>query len=178
MNFEQIWINYRGALKGYLTNKISQPDEVDDLLQEILIKTYLKLDSLDSVANLKSWLFKIAHNTVIDYYRKFKPELVDELDAIFVEESESVQSELTACILPFIQALPTENADLLMAIDINQVSQKKYAEQLGISYSTLKSRVQKSRQMLKKSYDDCCHFNYDNQGNLMDYERKACNKSC
>ncbi len=178
MSFEQIWTDYRGALKGYLANKVSQPDEVDDLLQEVLLKTYLKLDSLESEAGLKPWLFKIAHNSVIDYYRKFKPEIVDELDTIFVEESVNVQSELAACILPFIQSLPSENADLLMAVDINQVSQKDHAEQLGVSYSTLKSRVQKSRQMLKKSYDDCCHFNYDNQGNLLDYERKNCNKSC
>ncbi len=178
MSFEQIWEKYRGALKGYLNNKISHPDEVDDLLQEILIKTYLRLDSLDSVTSLKPWLFKIAHNTVIDYYRKFKPELVDELDSVFVEELDDIHSDLSACILPFIQSLPIENADLLMAIDINQVSQKDYAEQQGVSYSTLKSRVQKSRQMLKESYDNCCHFYYDHQGNLMDYESKTCNKNC
>lgn len=179
MNFEQIWRDYRIALKSYLVRRIDQPDEVEDLLQDILMKSYLKLESLESADSLKPWLYKIAHNSVIDYYRKNKPEFTNELDDIFVEESSDVHSELIDCIRPFIQALPQENADLLMAVDINKESQKDLAEQLDISYSTLKSRVQKSRQLLKKSYDDCCHFSYDQQGNLMDYERKACEKeSC
>ncbi|NQY49540.1 MAG: RNA polymerase sigma factor SigZ, partial [Colwellia sp.] len=72
-----------------------------------------------------------------------------------------------------INALPDENASLLTAIDVNNQSQKEYAEQLGISYSTLKSRVQKSRSLLKKVFDDCCHFKIDKIGNVYDYEVKT-----
>jgi len=42
-----------------------------------------------------------------------------------------------------------------------------------VSYSTLKSRVQKSRSLLKKVFDDCCHFNIDKNGSIYDYELKS-----
>jgi RNA polymerase sigma-70 factor (ECF subfamily) len=57
-----------------------------------------------------------------------------------------------------------------MATDINGESQKALAESMGISYSTLKSRVQKARMELRSVFDECCRMNLDAQGNLMDYE--------
>ncbi|WP_246058408.1 sigma factor-like helix-turn-helix DNA-binding protein [Litorilituus lipolyticus] len=74
--------------------------------------------------------------------------------------------------MPFISALPEEHADLLTAIDVHGESQKDYANKQGVSYSTLKSRVQKSRELLKGIYEDCCHFSVDKQGNVIDYQPK------
>jgi len=68
--------------------------------------------------------------------------------------------------------LPHEDAELLKAIDLNRESQKAYAEALGISYPTLKSRVQKSRTLLKQVFDDCCHFERDRRGSIYEYKRK------
>ncbi|MCO7225126.1 RNA polymerase sigma factor SigZ [Pleionea sp. CnH1-48] len=173
MSIEHIWNNYRVALKSFIARRVSNPTDVDDIFQDILIKSYSKLETLDSEKSLKPWLFKIASNTLIDFYRKDKPVYESDVDNLFDEDIEDIKAELSDCIVPFINSLPEENAKLLMAIDINHLSQKEYAEEIGVSYSTLKSRVQKSRSMLKQAFDDCCHFSHDAQGNLMDYERRA-----
>jgi len=179
MKIEDIWLEYRGALKRFLHVKVSNEADVEDLLQDILIKTYNKLDTVKTQKSVKAWLFQIANNTIIDYYRKngrIQDATNEELPLL--ETSEEVNIDLSNCISPFINALPEEHASLLTAIDLNNQSQKQYAEQLGVSYSTLKSRVQKSRSLLKQVFDDCCHFKIDKIGNVYDYDVKEKNDDC
>ncbi|ALO36628.1 RNA polymerase subunit sigma [Colwellia sp. MT41] len=174
MNIEDIWLAYRAELKRFLHAKISNEADVEDLLQDILIKIYNKLSAVKTQKSVKSWLFQIANNTIIDYYRKKGRAQENKLEGHWpLEESQESNIDLLNCISPFINALPDEHANLLIAIDMNNQSQKEYAEQLGVSYSTLKSRVQKSRGLLKKVFDDCCHFKIDKIGNVYDYEVKT-----
>jgi RNA polymerase sigma-70 factor (ECF subfamily) len=174
MKIEDIWLEYRAALKSFLHSKISNEADVDDLLQDILIKTHNNLNTVKTQKSVKAWLFQIANNTIIDYYRqKGRSQAINsEISSLFTEPQEK-NIDLSNCISPFIKALPDEHADLLIAIDINNQSQKKYAAKSGVSYSTLKSRVQKSRALLKQLFDDCCHFKIDKRGNVYDYDAKT-----
>lgn len=173
MKLENIWNEYRHSLKAFLHSKISNHADVDDLLQEILIKTHQNLSQVRAKDSLKSWLFQIANHAIIDFYRRNgRTKEVEQSDLWFDEPEADIKQEMSHCIEPFIQALGNERAELLMAIDLNGVSQKDTAESLGISYSTLKSRVQKARTELRGLFDSCCHMKLDAQGNLMDYERK------
>jgi len=178
MEIEKVWGEYQVALKRFLHTKVNNEADVDDLLQEVLIKTYHNFHTIKESSSVKSWLFQVANNTIIDFYRKNKrTKALDEQANWHVEDENHVRDQLSDCILPFINELPEEQANLLKAIDIDNMSQKAHAEQLGISYSTLKSRVQKSRHSLKGVFDECCHFSIDKRGNLFDYEEKpsGCN---
>ena len=175
---DQIWQEYRQALKAFLHTKVSCPDDVDDLLQEVLLKSFIKLDSLKDAASIKAWLFQIANHSVIDFYRKNanKAESLangkeDESDTDEVLDNR-IKTDLSPCVLPFISALPDAQAELLKAIELDNISQKAYAELKGIPYSTLKSQVKKARLELKSLFDQCCHFQQDKFGNLIEYERK------
>ncbi len=173
MKIDEIWVKYRLALQRFLHAKVSNEADVEDLLQEILIKTHNNLASVKTQKSIKAWLFQLANNTIIDFYRKQARHETSNIEDFLVDENTaSVKVKLANCISPFIQALPEAHANLLIAIDINNQSQKQYAEQHGISYSTVKSRVQKSRSLLKQVFDDCCHFNIDKLGNVYGYDRK------
>ncbi|WP_199611049.1 RNA polymerase sigma factor SigZ [Flocculibacter collagenilyticus] len=174
MSIEQIWSDYKASLKRFIQSKVANEADVEDLLQDILIKTHNNLEQLKSHKSIKSWLFQIANYTIIDFYRrKSRNTSLNAEDTWLKEVDENEAREYVAnCIVPFINALPEEQAALLTAIDINNQSQKEYAHNVGISYSTLKSRVQKSRRELKNIFDQCCHFKFDKQGNLYDFEEK------
>ncbi|MCK6263384.1 RNA polymerase sigma factor SigZ [Vibrio sp. ZSDE26] len=173
MKIETVWSEYRTSLKAFLHKNVSNPDDVDDLLQEILIKTYNNLGKIKDKNKIKPWLFQIANNTIIDFYRKSGKTTEEINDDVWETEPEEIVQELSTCVVPFIKALPDEHADLLTEIEIKGVSQKEYAQSKGIKYSTLKSRVQKSRTLLHKLFNDCCDFSIDSQGNLLDYEKKT-----
>ncbi|TLU66344.1 RNA polymerase sigma factor SigZ [Thalassotalea litorea] len=186
-----IWNQFSEQLKRFLHRKISDPNQVDDLLQDILLKSYQQISTLNDISKIKPWLFQIANHTIIDYYRKQGRENkvvitgIDEnlLDSFANADSKTLESPLTGledCLEPFIEALPQESRDILTAIDLHGQSQKDYAEQHGIAYSTLKSRTQKSRELLRGLFNRCCQFELDAQGNMMEWHEKpkGCDKPC
>lgn len=180
MNIEAIWQQYQQSLTAFLHSRISDHDAVQDVLQEVLIKSHQNLSSLKDAQSLKSWLFQITQHAVIDYYRTNSR--VEKLNALFEQEqtgemlSDTLPSDvkiaLGHCVLPFIDALPSESAQLLRDIELSSVSQKVYAETQGIAYSTLKSRVQKARKELRGLFEQCCQFTFDARGNISGYQRK------
>ena len=57
MTIEDIWPQYRGSLRAFLGARVSNPEDAEDLLQEISIKVFTGLPALEHSAKLKSWLF-------------------------------------------------------------------------------------------------------------------------
>ena len=106
VDIEQVWSQYRANLKAFVQTRVSEPADVDDLLQEILIKTYKNLDSVKSESSLKSWLFQIANRTLIDFYRKNRS--LEPLDPDYSQNHDqqvNIKQELSQCVEPFIKAL-------------------------------------------------------------------------
>ncbi|MGF1724843.1 RNA polymerase sigma factor SigZ [Photobacterium nomapromontoriensis] len=177
MDLDQIWNEYRGSIKGFLHKHVSNPDDVDDLKQEILIKTYQNLHTLQDATKIKPWLFQIANHVIIDFYRRrAKQTGWREEDLWYSEEPSTMRAELAHCVLPFIQALPADEAEMLRAIELNGESQKEFAQKKGLKYSTLKSRVKKSRQHVLELFQECCDLSLDKYGNVIDFEAKK--KGC
>jgi len=53
------------------------------------------------------------------------------------------------------------------------------AERLGLSLSGAKSRVQRGRAMLRQALFDCCHFEFDRRGGVLDFaSRPDCCETC
>lgn len=178
LNLEQVWAEYQQTLKAFLHSKVSNTADVEDLLQEILIKTFQNLHKVQDASSVKSWLFQLANNTIIDFYRKHarqqRDSKIDADDLWFadLDHNEEFKQKLSLCIEPFIQAFPEQSASLLLAVDIKGQSQKALAEEQNVSYSTIKSRVQKSRGDLKNLFEQCCNLSLDKQGNVIDCELK------
>ena len=62
---------YQGPLFHYIRRITQMPaEDVEDLLQEVFIKIYQKLNEYDSGLKFSSWAYRIAHNHVIDFFRK------------------------------------------------------------------------------------------------------------
>ena len=180
MNIEQIWNDYGTHLRGFLISKVNNPDDAEDLLQEILIKTHQQLGSLKDPRKFKAWLFQIARNTLIDYYRKPSrnvsaeslPELAETQDEAS-EAQETLRQELSQCIQPFIRNLPPKYGEAVEAIDLEGLSQKELAQRLGLSHSAVKSRVQRGRQKLAELFQECCTYQVDARGNIIGYETRS-----
>lgn len=180
VTIEQIWQQYSVSLKRLLQSKVANPADVDDLLQEVLIKTHQQIGSLRATDRLKPWLYSLTRNLVIDFYRRrgrhnanLSQEPIsgeDYSDGLWSDEEPVVLQQLGDCVLPFIDGLDQEQADLLRTIDIEGRSQKELAVELGISYSTLKSRVQRARLQLRQLFERCCSMELDHRGNLIDYQ--------
>ena len=167
-----MWEGYGSQLRNFLLSKVSTPEDAEDLLQEILIKTHKNLATLKEPDKLKSWLCQIARNTIIDYYRKHRSD-IPELESFLSENAyltNPALSELTECVRPFLMQLPEKYRQAIEKTDLAGKSQKDLAEELGLAYSTIKSRVQRGRAMLSDLFQECCAYQLDARGNIMDYK--------
>ncbi len=176
MDIQKVWEEYGVQLRNFLVSRVSTPEDADDLLQDILIKTHNNLSSIKESAKFKSWLYQIARNTLIDHYRTKRPDLSDEelselekISEVNLDPVNPVFSDMSKCIKPFLMQLPEKYREAIEAIDLNGTSQKDLAVKLGLSHSTVKSRVQRGRAMLGNLFRECCTYQLDSKGNIMGY---------
>ncbi len=186
MEFKQLWQEYKNQLRQFLLSRVDNRADVEDLLQEILIKTYQHLNSVKEPDKLLAWLFQVTRNKLIDYYRQSHVETSRQeiaREGILSDEEpqqyEQVRRELSNCIRPFLNQLSPKYREAVEAVDLQGISQKELAIELGLSYSTLKSRVQRGRSLLKAMFQECCSYQLDARGNLVDFEVKpGSSRSC
>lgn len=171
---EHIWSEWRAELKRFIQRRVSDESIVEDLLQEVFFKIHSGLHTLKDIRHLNGWVYRIARNTIIDHYRKRK--LLDRLpETVPASESEKedagrVMEKLTPCIEAMVDALPEKYRQALRLTAYNGMTQKEMGEVLGLSVSGAKSRTQRAREKLKEMLTDCCRFELDVMGNVVDYE--------
>ncbi len=180
MQLEQIWNDYSGALRGFLRKRVSDEADVDDLLQEILLKTHGHLSEVRDPAALRAWLFQVARNATVDFYRtRGKAQAVNAADLWYGEAEEAgALRDLEGCVDVFLSALPEQDADLLRAIDLEGRRQKDVAAELGLAYSTLKSRVQAARDKMAAQYRACCALELGARGEIIDFVQNQTGCGC
>jgi len=158
----------------YVKKRVNQREDAEDLTQEV----FLKLSKSDSkkIENVKSWVYTIAKNTIIDYYRKSKLHL-EEIEGDFVEESYNDQNaveELSSCITSYIEQLPAQYRDIMRMHEMEGIPQKDIAQKLNMNYVTVRSKIQRGRRKLKDIFTDCCTIEQGGKGSIMDYHKKGC----
>ena len=67
-----------------------------------------------------------------------------------------------------IDGLPAPYGQALTLTEFEGLTQRQLAERLGISLSGAKSRVQRGREKLKEALLDCCQFEFDRRGKIID----------
>ena len=77
--------------------------------------------------------------------------------------------DLARCLQPLLDGLPPAARDALIRVDLEGQTQQQAAEQLGISVSGMKSRVQRSRRQLKELLERCCTVQLDRAGAVSNY---------
>ncbi len=166
----EIWEEFHDKLKAYALSKLKNEDDTNDLLQEVFIKIHSNLEKIETSENSKYYLIAIVRNAINDFYRHRQINENEEFLIDKPQESEDRLNEIVAnfCVGPLIKKLPEKYKEALLLSDIAGIPQKELAEQLGMSYTGLKSRVQRGRTKLKDLILGCCKFENDKYGNLVD----------
>lgn len=167
MNHFPIDQSLQDEISRFITNRVSNPQDAEDLLQDILIKAYLKQEQLQDASRLRAWLFQIARHTLIDYYRRPAAESIpfDALAETLVNEhltyeedfSDPSGSSLSDCVTSLIPFLSDKYRQALVMADLEGQPQTELSQQLGLSYSGVKSRVQRGREQLGQLLETFCH---------------------
>lgn len=168
---------FYSELKGYVYSRTKNVNDTEDILQDIFLKMSLHSEQLGSAVNLTQYIYGIVRNAISDYFRKRKPaaELNERTIAGEQEEDSCFTTNLAdRCVRPFINQLPEKYRVAVWHADIEHIPQKELAKQLNISYSGLKSRVQRGRELLKGMLVKCCRIQNDVYGNVIEMDAGNC----
>ncbi len=174
-----IWEEFSVPLKRFIKKRVANDQDAEDIFQEIFIKIHSNIGSLRNDNRIHAWIYRIARNTITDYYRNQNnietTELPGDMESS-KEEELSANPEIASCLKVMIGNLPEIYKQAVLLTEFQNMTQKELSEEMGISISGAKSRVQRARKMLKEMLLDCCQLEIDRRGNIIAYEHK--NSEC
>ncbi len=178
---EELYHEFRKPLFRYIHYKVSDTFVAEEILNDVFFKASKSLDTLKETTKVQSWLYKIATNLIIDYYRKHKNPIAEHKEHTPIEdmqEEKSILNELNCCMNDFLNQLPKNQADSLKAIYFKEKTQKEYAQHNNLNLSTVKSHVKRGKESMKIFFDKCCDFERDKLDNIIKCISKQTNKEC
>ena len=166
MTTQQVWKKYSEDLKRFIFSKVKDEAITDDVLQDTFIKIHTKLHTLKDVTKLKSWIFSIARNSILDYFKSSNKtfEFANFESETFIEENIHTEKD---CLRGILQNLPKKYRDPIFLSDIKGYKQQEVAEQLKQTLSTTKSQIQRARKLIAKGFMDCCGYGLNEEGKLI-----------
>ena len=136
----------------YLT--LSYSDVVDDLAQEVFITVHKNLKNFRFESQFTTWLYRITFNKCKDYLRKknvrriFVP--IKEADEKLDYTSSTETDDISKIVMEAISKLPNKLKIPLLLKDIEGFSYQEIAETINCEMGTVKSRIFRAREGLKK----------------------------
>jgi RNA polymerase sigma-70 factor, ECF subfamily len=172
--FKAAFDEFSHSIRRYIAFRISDTAAVDDILQEVFISLYKNGDKIKSKEKLKSWLYTVAKNAIIDHARAKK--LVEALpdDIADISNDDGFHKELSGCIKHFAHTLPPAYSEVTALYEFEELSADEIAKKLSIPLATVKSKIQRGRKKLKEALFGCCEFEFDRHGTPIDFRPKCC----
>lgn len=155
--FEEVVRQYQRDIINFHYRLVGNRFEAEDLAQETFIKAYRRLESLKEPDKLKSWLFRIARNVTIDFFRKNKEHTIP-LDSVTLEyyartaavdhRDDLTKKEVSIELKKTIDQLNKDDQIIVKLLYYEGFSYEEICELLRINQNTLKSRLHRARKIL------------------------------
>jgi RNA polymerase sigma-70 factor, ECF subfamily len=168
------WGEYRTTLYRFILARVKDSAVAEDIVQDVLIKVYQRINTLKDKEKILSWMYRITRNTIIDYYRSKRSteELPDWIEQPQPEKERVIRAELSSCLDLMVEELPDKYRKAVQMSEFENKTQQEVATIEGISLSGAKSRVQRGRALLKTMLHDCCQIELNKDNQVLSYEKR------
>jgi len=164
------WQAHEGELLGYLSHQLPDGYAAEDLLQDVFVKAMRQGEGFCSLDNPRAWLFQVARNAVIDRARVSKVQVPLDEGGLEIEapvpEALAPVDALAGCVARVLGELPSDDAAILRACDLDGRTQREFATQQGLSLPAAKSRLLRARQRLRDQLSAACQVRFDDDGSI------------
>lgn len=159
--FKELWERYYTAIKSYLRLLVKNKLFAEDIASDTFLKAFTKLELYNPRYSFSAWIYRIATNTAIDFYRKDKKMEIESIDRqksnkdgdqynleitdtglspeeiFIIQQREDFLSQM-------LEALDIQYKDLIISKFIKQKTYEELSEETQIPVNTLKTRVRRS----------------------------------
>lgn len=154
---------YQARVLGYVRRMLPSVEEAEDVAQETFVRAYQSFDRFDGRANVRTWLFRIAHNLCIDRARRAdrrvqeaslvegdEGEELDFADNRWEPERLVMNDELARVVESGIASMSEKLRSVLLLHDREDMPYEEIAQTLGVPVGTVKSRLFLARNHLQR----------------------------
>lgn len=166
---------YRSRIQQLAMRYMKNPEDAEEVAQDVLLRVYEKIDAFRGDAALSSWIFRITFNTVMSRLRsqKFMHKLEVRAGDILADVDESggrirhepvdwssmadeavMRSQMREKLTEAMQEMPEIYRVPVVLRDLQGLSTEEASERLGIKEQTLKSRLHRGRLFLRERLSD------------------------
>ncbi len=157
---------HQSKLYGFIYSKVGDRDLTDDIFQDTFIKVIktLKSNSYNEEGKFLPWVMRIAHNLIIDHFRRnkkmpmFRETEEFSIFSIMSDQSLTIENQLITeqveqDLKRIIQELPADQREVVMMRMYQDLSFKEIAELTGVSINTALGRMRYALLNMRKVID-------------------------
>jgi RNA polymerase sigma-70 factor, ECF subfamily len=167
------WTEVAARLRPFVAHR-TRPCDVDDVVQDVLVRIHRGLPALREEVRFSAWMFQVARNAIADKARGNARAPVDAPDldatpAVTSDDDRNAATALAGCVSLFVSQLTSPYREAITLVELEGKTAKEAAEMVGISVSGMKSRVQRGRAQLRELFERCCEIAVDARGKPTDF---------
>lgn len=166
--FEALYARHRARLYRYVLHQCRRREEADELFQEIWMSVIRARQGYEVTAKFATWLYRIAHNRVVDGFRARGRAAEFEVDLAGADgdppefpgpdtlqpERRAERAELAGRLLAALEALPAPQREAFLLAQEGELSVEEIANATGVGFETAKSRVRYAYARLRAGLED------------------------
>jgi RNA polymerase sigma-70 factor (ECF subfamily) len=160
--FPELLNRYQDRIYNLCRYMLENPQDAEDAAQDTFVKAFQGLKSFTPSSSLYTWLYRIAVNTCLDHKRKFSlhslffpKDTEDHIDS-FPSPAPSPEAAYAAkqsmqALQVALNRLSTKLRVVILLNELEGLSYEQIAEVLDVSVGTVKSRISRAREELRKN---------------------------
>lgn len=151
---------YEDKIQRYSRKFLSDQEDINDVLQDIFIKVYKNIQSFDAKRKFSSWLYRIAHNELINALKKRKknPLPLFDLDIFFPQyfhsnnsfnqqmERQGIREIIDKCL----DKLELKYREPIILYYFEELSYKEISDVMQIPISTIGIRIKRAKETMRQ----------------------------
>lgn len=167
--FDALYARHRGPVYRYLLRQCPGRAQADELFQEVWLAVVRARTGYEVAAKFTTWLYRIAHNRLVDHYRatgrlgEFETPLPEDEDGEAIEfadeaaptpEQHSLRREVVAQLVAAVASLPLAQRETFVLAAEGELSVEEIARATGVPFETAKSRLRYANARLRQLLAD------------------------
>ncbi len=160
--FEILYERHKGGVFRYLLAKCHRQEIAEELFQDVWMKLIAARDRYEIRAKFTTYLYQLAHNHFIDYYRKTRTDVLqqnnqdEDVEQITSNNQKQPDQQLeiqrqTETLMQLVERLPDEQREVFMLREEAGLTVAEIAKVTGVNTETAKSRLRYAVKKLRTS---------------------------
>jgi RNA polymerase sigma factor (sigma-70 family) len=153
---DELYVRYGPGILNFLVARLNDRQLAEEVLQDVMFAAWKSAPSFRGESKVLTWLLTIARNRAINTQRKSQLPLVEYDEEIRAYATDTgpfekvVRLDQSEALREALDQLPAAQREVLVLVFIHQLSGVEVAEVLGISVGTVKSRLFRAKEMLRR----------------------------